>query len=102
MMGSFVAAQNNLKRMSYARCVILFKTRQRHAVRFSIIPIVMKSPGLKPIEAQNARGSSACVPYLMIAAAVMTNPATNLPDTKAVFARWVLTARFMVFAAEEF
>ena len=97
-----MGAQNNLKRMSYAGCVTLFKTRQSHAVRFSFMPMVMKSPGLKPIEAQNARSSSACVPYLMIAAAVMTNPATNLPDTKAVFARWVLTARFMVFAAEEF
>src|SRR3981189_1634267 len=63
-MDSFVEAQNNLKRMSYAGCVILFKTRQSHAVRFSFMPMVMKSPGLKPIEAQNARSSSACVPYL--------------------------------------
>jgi hypothetical protein len=46
--------------MSYAGCVILFKTRQSHAVRFSFMPMVMKSPGLKPIEAQNARTSSAC------------------------------------------
>src|SRR6202165_5700476 len=44
--------------------VTLFKTRQSHAVRFSFIPMVMKSPGLKPIEAQNARSSSARVPYL--------------------------------------
>jgi len=44
--------------MSYAGCDILFKTPQSHAVR------VMKSPGLKPIEARNARTSSACVPYL--------------------------------------
>lgn len=28
-----------------------------------VIPVVMKSPSLKPIEAQNARSSSACVPY---------------------------------------
>jgi hypothetical protein len=28
------------------------------------MPMVMKSPGLKPIEAKNARSSSACVPYL--------------------------------------
>src|SRR5229473_6978976 len=63
-MDSFVEAQNNLKRMSYAGCVILFKTRQSHAVRFSFMPMVMKSPGLKPIEAKNARSSSACVPYL--------------------------------------
>src|SRR5664279_70806 len=28
------------------------------------MPLVMKSPGFKPIEAQNARSSSACVPYL--------------------------------------
>src|SRR3981189_2840978 len=63
-MDSFVEAQNNLKRMSYAGCVILFKTRQSHAARFSFMPMVMKSPGLKPIEAQNARSSSACVPYL--------------------------------------
>jgi hypothetical protein len=47
MMDSFVEAQNNLKRMSYAKCVTLFKTRQSHAVRFSFMPMVMKSPGLK-------------------------------------------------------
>src|ERR1700751_2747508 len=64
MMDSFVEAQNNLKRLSYRGCVTLFKTRQSHAVRFSFISMVMKSPGLKPIEAQNARNSSACVPYL--------------------------------------
>jgi hypothetical protein len=65
MMGSFVEAQNNLKRMSYRgmRHFVL-KRRQSHAVRFSFMPMVMKSPGLKPIEAQNARSSSACVPYL--------------------------------------
>jgi len=63
-MDSFVEAQNNLKRTSYAGCVTLFKTRQSHAARFSFMPMVMKSPGLKPIEAQNARSSSACVPYL--------------------------------------
>src|SRR5258705_13735202 len=63
-MDSFVEAQNNLKRMSYAGCVILFKTRQSHAVRFSFMLMVMKSTGLKPIEAQNARSSSAWVPYL--------------------------------------
>jgi hypothetical protein len=57
-------AQNNLKRMSYAECVTLFKTRQSHAARFSFMPMVMKSPGLKPIEAQNARSSSGCVSYL--------------------------------------
>jgi hypothetical protein len=27
------------------------------------MPMVMKSPGLKPIEAKNAKSSSACVPY---------------------------------------
>src|ERR1035441_7962872 len=64
MMDPFVEAQNNLKCMSYAGCVTLFKTRQSHAVRFSFMPLVMKSPGFKPIEAQNARSSSACVPYL--------------------------------------
>jgi hypothetical protein len=64
MMDSFVEAQNNLKRMSYAKCVTLFETRQSHAARFSFMPMVMKSPGLKPIEAQNARSSSARVLYL--------------------------------------
>jgi hypothetical protein len=49
-MDSFVEAQNNLKRMSYAGCATL-KTWQSHAVRFSFMPMVMKSPGLKPIEA---------------------------------------------------
>jgi hypothetical protein len=29
MMGSFVEAQNNLKRMSYAGCVTLFKTQAK-------------------------------------------------------------------------
>jgi hypothetical protein len=32
--------------------------------RSSFMPKVMKSPGLKPIEAQNARSSSAWVPNL--------------------------------------
>jgi hypothetical protein len=63
MMDSFVEAQNSLKRMGDGG-VTLFKTRQSHAVRFSFIPVVMKSPGLKPIEAQNARSSSACVDSL--------------------------------------
>jgi hypothetical protein len=49
-MDSFVEAQNSLKRMSDGG-VTLFKTQQSHAVRFSFIPAVMKSPGLKPIEA---------------------------------------------------
>jgi hypothetical protein len=64
IMDSFVEGQNNLKRMSYAGCVTPFKTRQSHAARFLFMPMVMKSPGLKPIEAQNARSSSACVPHL--------------------------------------
>jgi hypothetical protein len=59
-MDSFVEAQNRLKRMSDRGAVTLFKTRQSHAVRFSFIPVVMKSLGLKPIEVQNARSSSAC------------------------------------------
>jgi hypothetical protein len=63
-MDSFVEAQNNLKHERYAGCVTVFKTRRSHAVRFSFIPVVTKSPGLKPIEVQNARSSSACVPYL--------------------------------------
>jgi hypothetical protein len=45
--------------MSYRGAVTQFKTRQSHAVRFSFIPVVMKSLGLKPIEVQNARISSA-------------------------------------------
>ena len=48
-------AQNSLKRMSDGGCVTLFKAQQSHAVRFSFMPMVMKSPGLKPIDAQNAR-----------------------------------------------
>src|ERR1700733_6719490 len=63
MMDSFVEAQNSLERMSDGGGT-LFKTRQSHAVCFSIISVVMKSPGLKPIGAQNARRSSAWVPYL--------------------------------------
>jgi hypothetical protein len=50
--------------MSYARCVALFKTRQSRTVRFSSMPMLMKLPGLKPIEAQKARSSAACVLYL--------------------------------------
>ena len=65
-MGSFVEAQNNPKRMSYAECVTLFKTRQSHAARFSFMPVVMKSPGLKPIEAKNARTSSAYAAFSKI------------------------------------
>jgi hypothetical protein len=55
MMDSFVEAQNNLKRMIQAGCVTLSKTRRSHAGRFPFMPMVMTSPGLKPIEAQNAR-----------------------------------------------
>src|SRR5262249_38081391 len=39
--GFRLEAQNNLKRMSYAECVTLFKTRQSHAARFSFMPMVM-------------------------------------------------------------
>jgi hypothetical protein len=49
--------------MSYAGRATLFKTWQSHGVRFSFMPMVMKSPGLKPIKVQNARSSSACVPW---------------------------------------
>src|ERR1700686_125551 len=54
--------------------VTLFKTRQSHAVRFSFIPVVMTSPGLKPMEVQNARRSSVCVPYLVTMCHVWTAP----------------------------
>jgi len=47
MIDSFVEAQNNSKRMSCAGCVTLFKTRQNQAARFSFMPVVMKSNGLK-------------------------------------------------------
>jgi len=57
-MGSFVEAQNDLERLRYAGYVTRSKTRQSHAARFSFIPMVMKSAGLKPIEAQNARSSA--------------------------------------------
>ena len=49
--------------MSHAGCITLSKTQ--HASRSCLL--VMKSPGLKPIEARNARSSSACVPYLAYA-----------------------------------
>jgi hypothetical protein len=77
-----VEAQNNLKRTSYAGCVTLLKTRQSHAVRFSFMPMVMKSPGLKPIEAQNARSSSACVPYL---ASMISHAAAQSASSEARF-----------------
>jgi hypothetical protein len=38
------------------------KCRQSHADRFSFMPMVTKSPGLKPIEAQNASSSWAPAP----------------------------------------
>jgi hypothetical protein len=50
--------------MSYGGCATLFETWQSHTVRFSFISAVMKSLGLKPIEVQNARSSSVCVPSL--------------------------------------
>jgi len=56
-MDSFVEAQNSSKRMSDGG-VTPSKTQQSHAVRFSFIPVVVKSTGLKPIETQNARSSS--------------------------------------------
>src|SRR3954452_12261534 len=59
MMDSFVKALNHSERMSCAACVTLFETRQTHALRFSF-----RTSGFKPAEAQNARSSSACVPYL--------------------------------------
>ena len=63
-MDSFVEAQNSLERMSDGVSAILFETWQSHTVRFSVISVVMKSLGIKPIEAQNARRRSARVPYL--------------------------------------
>jgi hypothetical protein len=47
MMDSFVEAQNNLKRMSYAGCVTPFKTRQSHAVRLSVHTYGHEVTGLK-------------------------------------------------------
>ena len=61
-MDSFVEAQNSLERMSDG--VSDTQTWQSHTVRFSFISVVMKSLGIKPIEAQNARRRSAWVPYL--------------------------------------
>jgi len=55
MMDSFVEAQNSLERMSDGGCATLFETWQSHTVRFSFISVLMKSLGLKAIEAQNAR-----------------------------------------------
>jgi hypothetical protein len=55
MMNSFVEAQNSLKRKSYPEARHSVEAWQSHAVRFSFKPEVMKSPGLKPVEAQNAR-----------------------------------------------
>src|SRR6266481_832397 len=84
MMDSFVEAQNNLKRMSYAGCATL-KTWQSHAVRFSFVPMVMKSPGLKPIEAQNARSSSACsLPGLYVPEVVSWEFCLGAPDCSVV------------------
>jgi hypothetical protein len=45
-MNSFVEAKNNLAH-ELRGCVILFITRQSHAVRFSFVPMFMKSPRLK-------------------------------------------------------
>jgi hypothetical protein len=42
------------------------QTRQSDATRFSFMPVVMKSPGLKPIEAKNARTSSAYAAFSKI------------------------------------
>src|SRR3984885_9862364 len=64
MMDSFVEAQNSLERISDGGCATLFETWQSHTVCFSFISVVMKSLGLKPIEAQNARRSSARVSCL--------------------------------------
>jgi len=64
MMDSFEEAQNSLERISDGGCATLFETWQSHTVCFSFISVVMKSPGLKPIEAQNARRSSARVSCL--------------------------------------
>ena len=46
-MDSFIEAQNNLERTNFTGCVTLLKTRQSPAVRFSFMPMVMKSPRLK-------------------------------------------------------
>src|ERR1700676_2018352 len=62
--GFLCGGSEQLKAHELRGRVTLLKTQQSHAVRFSFMPMVMKSPGLKAIEAQNARSSSACVPYL--------------------------------------
>ena len=58
-MDSFGEAQNSLERISDG-----FETWQSHTVRFSFMSVVMKSLGLKPIEAPDARPSSARVSCL--------------------------------------
>src|SRR5215216_6178690 len=83
MMDSFVEAQNRLKRMSYRGAVTPFKTRQSHAVRFSFIPVVMKSLGLKPIEVQNARSSSACFLTWLPCAGPVASTFLGEPDRSA-------------------
>jgi hypothetical protein len=63
-MDSFVEAQNSLKRMSDRGVRHSVSKRGKAAqCRFSFIPVVVKSPGLKPIEARNARSSSAHLRY---------------------------------------
>jgi hypothetical protein len=52
--------------MSFAGCVTPFKRGKATQLRFSFMPVVMKSPGLKPIEAKNARTSSAYAAFSKI------------------------------------
>src|ERR1700751_1874943 len=50
------------------------------------MPAVMKSSGLKPIEAQNARSSSACVLYLAITVIqAMPNPKNSRAIGSEIF-----------------
>src|SRR5882757_749221 len=56
MMDFLVEAQNNFKR---AGCDTLSRKRGKASSRL-VHAGVMKSPGLKPIEAENARSNSAC------------------------------------------
>src|ERR1700722_13417265 len=61
IMASFVQVQNGWKAKELRRARLSVQMQQSHAVRFSFILMVLKYPGLEPIEAQKARSRSAYV-----------------------------------------
>jgi hypothetical protein len=79
MMDSFVEAQNNLKCMSYAGCVILFKTRQSHAVSLLVHACGHEVTGLKTYRGPKRKEELGVWPLPGFYVPEVVGPPANMP-----------------------